>query len=149
MQTFLAGQSYSQSAALLDNKRLGKQRVECLQILQIIGRKQGWLPNPENKKGFWNHPAVRMWESNPYALALYTDIICDEWKFRGFQDTVLPKTKVLVKLMPPAINHRQYPDWYNQEFIRSHQSNLIRKDPDFYGPKFPGVPDNLPYIWPV
>jgi hypothetical protein len=31
---------------------------------------------------------------------------------------------------------------------RSHQSNLIRKDPAFYGPLFPGVPDDLDYVWP-
>ena len=30
-----------------------------------------------------------------------------------------------------------------------HRSNLIRKDPKFYQPKWPGVPDNLPYVWPA
>ena len=147
MQTFLPALSYSESARLLDNKRLGKQRVECLQILQIIGRKQGWLPNPDNKRGFWNHPAVRMWESNPHGLVAYTRIICEQWIHRGFQDTVLPKVNALVKLLPSIGG--LYPSWYNHEFIRSHRSNLIRKDPEFYGPKFPGVPNNLPYIWPV
>lgn len=37
----------------------------------------------------------------------------------------------------------------DEEFHRSHQSNLIRKLPEFYRPLFPGVPDDLPYIWPV
>jgi hypothetical protein len=32
---------------------------------------------------------------------------------------------------------------------RSHRSALIRKDPDRYGLLFPGVPDDLPYVWPV
>lgn len=41
------------------------------------------------------------------------------------------------------------PPWLGEsEFHRSHQSNLIRKDPEFYGPRFPGVPDDLEYVWP-
>ena len=31
----------------------------------------------------------------------------------------------------------------------SHRSSLVRKDPDRYGPRFPGVPPDLPYVWPV
>ena len=42
------------------------------------------------------------------------------------------------------------PTWLGDEdFHRSHQSSLLRKDPDFYGPQFPGVPDDLEYVWPV
>lgn len=36
MQTFLPYKSFEQSAACLDNKRLGKQRVEVLQILKAL-----------------------------------------------------------------------------------------------------------------
>jgi hypothetical protein len=42
------------------------------------------------------------------------------------------------------------PPWLgDDDFHRSHRSALVRKDPDFYGPKFPDVPDDLPYVWPV
>lgn len=37
----------------------------------------------------------------------------------------------------------------NNAFHLSHRSNLIRKLPSHYGPLWPNVPDNLPYIWPV
>lgn len=41
------------------------------------------------------------------------------------------------------------PPWLgNDDFHRSHQSNLIRKDTDFYQHKFPNVNGDLPYIWP-
>lgn len=41
------------------------------------------------------------------------------------------------------------PPWLGDEaFHRSHQSNLLRKLPEHYGPLFPGVPDDLPYVWP-
>lgn len=152
MQTFLPATTYTESASILDNKRLGKQRVESLQILQIIGRKQGWLDNPNNLKGFWNHPAVKMWEENPYALKTYTIIICHEWRTRKFKDTVEEKIHNLS--VPPSDDI--YPSWFtplSNHFLRivlSHQSNLVRKDAAYYAPKFaPDLPNNLPYHWPI
>ena len=41
------------------------------------------------------------------------------------------------------------PAWLGREdFNRSHQSSLLRKDPEHYRPQFPDVPDDLPYVWP-
>src|SRR3954467_500955 len=52
MQTFLPVADFAGSARLLDTPRLGKQRVETLQILRAIE-----LPD----YGWANHPAVLMW----------------------------------------------------------------------------------------
>jgi hypothetical protein len=42
------------------------------------------------------------------------------------------------------------PGWLGDPaFHRSHQSALVRKDPDWYRPHFPDVPDDLPYVWPA
>ena len=42
------------------------------------------------------------------------------------------------------------PRWLGRhELHESHQSNLIRKFPEHYGPLFNGVPNDLPYIWPL
>ncbi len=44
----------------------------------------------------------------------------------------------------------ELPPWLGDDaFHRSHQSALVRKDPDTYGARFPGVPDDLPYVWPA
>lgn len=44
----------------------------------------------------------------------------------------------------------EYPPWIGREdFHRSHQSNLLRKDKDYYGRFNWSVPDDLPYVWPV
>lgn len=151
MQTFLPRISFIESAKALDNKRLGKQRVEGLQILQIIGRKQGWLPNPNNMRGFRNHPAVKMWEPNPFELVSYVEIICNEWTNRGFKDTVKSKVHNLLDYIP--IKTISPIHWlYGEEMDKvtiSHQSNLVRKDASFYSPKFPNVPPNIPYHWPL
>lgn len=135
MQTFLPHPNFVDSAMSLDPKRLGKQRVEAYQILNALdGLSKGWV----------NHPATRMWRGYEPALALYGFTVCSIWLDYGYKDTLLPKFGARLNTnvaMPPWIG--------NVEFHRSHQSNLIRKDPAFYGPQFPGVPDDLEYLWPV
>lgn len=135
MQTFLPYPSFLDSASVLDTKRLGKQRVEVLQILKTLnGESKGWR----------NHPAVIMWSDYLEALVEYGIVICNEWKSRGYRDTCYEKI-----LAHSWGNEVVTPPWITEEFCLAHQSNLIRKDPDYYGPIFPGIPDNLPYIWPV
>jgi len=136
MQTFLPYSDFAQSAACLDNKRLGKQRVECLQILNA-------LTNPNY--GWQNHPAVKMWRGYETGLHNYGAIVCKEWIRRGFKDTCLGKIEQLGYdrggLTPP---------WLGSEtFHASHRSNLLRKDPVWYG-KFGWTESHdLPYIWPL
>ncbi len=134
VNTFLPYPDYAKSAASLDNKRLGKQRVEALQILRVnLGYTKGWR----------NHPAAVMWRGHEASLCVYTLAMCIEWVNRGYKDSVASQVAELMKQIPPDLNR---PWWIgNQEFHDSHQSNLKRKDPIHY--QFP-VPDNLPYKWP-
>lgn len=134
VNTFLPYPDYDKSAASLDNKRLGKQRVEALQILRVnLGYTKGWR----------NHPAAVMWRGHGHELCRYTISMCKEWVSRGYKDSVADQVTELSKQLPPDVDN---PWWMgNQEFHDSHQSNLNRKDPIHY--QFP-VPDNLPYKWP-
>ena len=44
----------------------------------------------------------------------------------------------------------EYPKWLgNNKFHRSHKSNLVRKNSEYYSKKFKGVPNDLPYVWPA
>lgn len=82
MQTFLPYPSFYESARCLDNKRLGKQRVEAWQIycaLTVPG--YGWQ----------NHPAVRQWKNYNNFLIFYGIMICLEWLSRGYKDSCLRK----------------------------------------------------------
>ena len=135
MQTFLPYPDFVQSAASLDRQRLGKQRVEVLQLLKALnGESKGWT----------NHPATRMWSGYQEALVVYGLAICSEWISRGYKDTCYEKINNYSidaeVAMPPWIG--------DPSFHRSHQSNLVRKDPNHYGSQF-AVPDNLEYVWPV
>ena len=132
MQTFLPLPSFSASLACLDRLRLGKQRVEAYQILRILqGEQNGWS----------RHPAVLMWKGYEDALTCYYNEALLLWQARGYQN---------IKLAPiDAGDYAVVPHWFGDaDFHRSHQSNLVRKNPDHYRRFFPDVPDDLPYIWP-
>lgn len=136
MQTFLPHADVSESVRALDDKRLGKQRVEAWQIYRA-------LTDPEY--GWQHHPAVNMWRGYEDALVRYGLFCCIEWISRGYNGA-----KMLGNFVPLFVRNPQPPPWLgHDEFHKSHQSNLIRKDADHYGPLFPGVPDDLPYWWPT
>lgn len=123
---------FAKSLAALDYRRLGKQRVEAYQILNVLDGKT-------NKTGWRNHPAVKMWRGYEEALRYYMNIAIWTWLDRGYKNTM--------QIQP--VGHLVMPLWMGDEaFHRSHQSNLVRKDPVFYGPQFPGIPSDLPYVWP-
>lgn len=139
MQTFPPYPSFWQSLKCLDRQRLGKQRIETLQILRVLhGLSNGWS----------NHPTVRMWRGYENALAEYGVIACRVWKERGYKDSTQEKIEAL---RGKEVSDDWYlpPPWFGDEdFHRAHRSNLLRKNPEHYG-GLPGfdVPDDLPYVW--
>ena len=139
MQTFYPAIGFPDCAKTLDDKRLGKQRVECLQILKALrGETKGWR----------NHPATLMWYGHEEALTIYMNCCIDEWVRRGFKNTMQRLA------LFPSMPDRYWPDWIldwevRQKVIDSHRSNLLRKDPVFYGQYGWNVPPDLPYFWPV
>lgn len=141
MQTFLPYQDYEESAYSLDRMRLGKQRVENLQIMTSLLERRGWV----------NHPATKMWRGYEWSLLLYQEAICNEWVHNfGFKDSCLETTIRLY--FKHRLEGEQYhePWWLGEEQLHiSHQSNLIRKDPGYYERQFPDVPNDIPYYWPV
>ena len=131
MQTFLPYPNLIQSVSCLDRMRLGKQRIEAMQILKALrGETRGWV----------NHPATRMWRGHEdFGLYLRTCIV--EWRCRGYQNTIP---------MPPIVVGAEPPAWYGDPaFHASHRSNLLRKDPAHYGRFGWTEPPDLPYTWPV
>ena len=160
MQTFLPYPSFRESARCLDTKRLGKQRVECKQILVALGANVG--DHRGNLMSRWrNHPAVKMWRGHEHSLAEYAEVMCIVWKQRGFKDTLrdqfsetalriyvyaeLAKKKWGSKWSPASA-----PNWLGCEaFHASHRSNLLRKDATHYGQFGWSETANLPYWWPT
>jgi len=134
MQTFLPYADLQESVRVLDYRRLGKQRVETFQVLNI-------LLDRTPTKGWRNHPVTRMWSGYECALQVYQNYTIQEWVNRGyknnmqFEEILIPSPKM--------------PSWFgDEEFHRSHRSNLLRKDYEYYS-QFFNEPTNLEYIWPV
>ena len=145
MQTFVPEPSFRASAEALDDRRLGKQRVEVLQILRALH-----LPG----YGWAAHPAVTMWQGRTEALVVYGLAVVDVWLERGYADTTGPQ---IAEFAPGAAGWSQddldrrglLPPWLGDDAVhRSHRSALVRKDPTFYRGRYPDVPDDLPYRWP-
>jgi hypothetical protein len=137
MQTFIVSKNIRKSASLLDSKRLGKQRVEAIQVARsLFSIKEGWK----------NHPAVKMWKGyESYLIKRYLRIIMNEWIKRGYNNEKCEQHyKQLLKHVKYKISRK--PKWITREFCIRHQSNLIRKDSNYYS-HF-NVPNDLEYIWP-
>ena len=133
MQTFLPYPNFKKSVEILDYKRLGKQRVETFQVLNILlGR--------TSTKGWVNHPVTKMWRGYESALQTYQNFTIQEWIKRGYKNN-MPFESILVETkMPPWIG--------DERLHRSHRSNLLRKDWEYYSVYFNEDP-SLPYFWPT
>ena len=121
MQTFLPHESFEKSAQVLDWRRLGKQRVEGMQIINAITGKTRKDGKPY--KGWINHPCSVMWKDYVPALKHYTNIIIQEWITRGYNNNMefYDTGKIIM------------PDWIgNEKFHSSHRANLLRKDYEYY-----------------
>ena len=149
MQTFLPYPDFERSARALDAKRLGKQRVETIQVVRALTRPgYGWA----------NHPAVLMWKGFEEALGRYGFVCCGVWTELGFGDTCALTIATDLRSFGVEQVRTQdeleaagaLPPWLGDEAVHgSHRSALVRKDPAHYRPLFPDDPDDVPYVWPV
>lgn len=137
MQIFLPYPNFRDSIKVLDNKRLGKQRVETYQIISAITRRPKLDGTPY--RGWLNHPCTIMWKNNVPALKLYLNNCIEEWVTRGFKNTMDMETIHEDTILP---------EWFGYEkFHSSHRANLLKKDFQFYSQyKWTENPQD-PYVW--
>ena len=133
MQTFLPYADFHASMRALDPKRLGNQVYrEALTLAR-----GGWP----------NHPASKMWKGHEQSLCYYAlaglDVLAERGKeYPHHMDTFLSLCDSFPNTGPPT--------WLgNSRLHESHQSNLLRKDPIYYGQFSWDVANDLPYWWPT
>lgn len=149
MQTFVTFKDWSCTAASLDDRRLGKQRVEAAQTLNQLLTGSGGYPH---------HPINAAWRGYEYGLAVYGMQMCMEWNTkRRFADTMFFHFKRAVEQMRlenPDVAFASPPWRGDADVMRSHRSNLIRKQDagevkgTDYRKRFPKTPELMPYLWP-
>ena len=141
--------SLADSATVLDPKRLGKQRVEALQVFRALT-----VPG----YGWRHHPTARMWIGYAEALVRYGLEVCAVWQEGGRRDTCAatlvselaahfgvqqPRSQAALAMAGELL------PWMGMTvFHVSHQSARVRKNPSWYRRYFPDVADNLPCVWP-
>lgn len=127
--------SITESVRCLDWRRLGKQRLEALQIFRIVAD-----ITPDSR---WrHHPAVKMWMGYTGAIAFYMDSCIEEWIKRGYKNTMF--------IQPLDVYRLTYPSWIKDSRVNaSHRSNLLRKDFNYYSQFGWTDPIDLPYYWPT
>ena len=148
MQTFLPVVSFVKSMEFLDWRRLGKQRVEAGQILEILLKKpflpknlQTLVPFAPHFGSWSRHPAVLMWAGHEEWLKLYLACAIGEWCSRGYNNTIP---------VPPYDTSQEPPAWLGcEEFHYSHRCNLVKKFPQHYGQHWKDVDLSIPYYWPT
>jgi hypothetical protein len=132
----------------LDQQRLGKQRVEAAQILEVLLNEPflpknllSLVPFDYSNSQWRNHPVIQMWRGHEEWLKLYLACAIGEWCSRGYSNTIqIPLHNAGEQIPPPWLG--------KEEFHRSHRSNLVRKFPLHYRQFWPNEDATLPYYWP-
>jgi hypothetical protein len=145
MQTFLPYPNFQKTAQVLDYRRLGKQRIECKQILNaLMGNSKGWV----------NHPATKMWKGYELSLIDYAIEVCSEWICRGYKDNQTMWFREQRYQIKQNDNLSHYfvaaiPHWLGDERVHSsHRAALLHKAPDHYSQFGWAEEPKLNYFWP-
>jgi hypothetical protein len=138
MQTFLPYAGFADTALVLDKRRLGKQRVETIQVLRALT-----VPG----YGWRHHPAAALWAGYEEALVRYGLDVCAVWCAFGNADTCAATLasdlrtttgRSAARTQSELAEAGELPPWLGDaDFHRSHRSALLRKDPVHYRPFFP------------
>lgn len=161
MQSFLTSpDSFVETSAQLDNKRLHKQTLEAWQCL-LTNTKLDPEGNHRDPKGWYNHPVARMWRGYETLLVSYISATYFEWRSRGFKSTLLEKT---YRTYDRAVELDRVsteliiPDWmsdrdYYERLCSTHRTALLCKNYDWYKQfgwaEDPGEqPPTYDYLWP-
>lgn len=160
---FIIVPDIQKTAEMLDDKRLGKSRVEAYQIINCL---EEYDRTGQITQGWRNHPALKSWFGFTNHLKVYFNIITREWIRRGFVNnmTLYSIDERPYHIVPcgfdgksisydsTKFNAYSFPFWISfYPFYMSHQAALCRKNPKHY--KFLLREElnyflNFGYLWP-
>ena len=124
MQIFLPYEDFEETARCLDYRRLGKQRVEARQIIELLDKYDKGIDI--SKLPWSNHPIVNMWKGYTFCLKVYYNAIVKEWKRRGYINN-MPLYRIR-----RGITYR-VPDWLgDKQFHDNYKRILLNKNYEYY-----------------
>jgi len=130
MQVFRPYIDWRMSARVLDDRRLGKQRVEAKQVMMTIFRRMGLIR--DGRRGWLNHPIALMYynDGKPYISDLigYFNVCVEEWMPSGMRSSIsLSDIEHLILGVASAEGH---PLTHVHEI--EYRRILTLKDPEHY-----------------
>lgn len=145
---------------MLDQARLGKQRVEAYQI--VLAYEEATKRNPAKYSGWLNLPAVRMWDGYLPALYVYGILNCMVWRKAGHEDSLLEQFQLRRRIWLSTQNNGgdsasaqpRRPWWFGHPaMVRTHQTKLYHKNSAAWVEQHKTAtakhePMKLPYLWP-
>jgi len=149
LQTFLPYSDFERSARVLDPRRLGKQRVEVIQVVRALT-----LPS----YGWRHHPVTLMWSGFEEALGAYGLVVCRVWRELGsddtFADTIgsdLARAGVgPLRSQDDLAATDELPTWAGRRSVAPQPPvGALAQGSGLVRPALPDVPDDVPYVWPV
>ena len=138
MQTFLPFSDFKTSLYCLDDRRLGKQRLEADQAIQILSGNGKLTKN--GKVAYANHPTCLQWAGFLDSLKLYFNLTVKLWVAKGYNNNYslfeLPKTII-------------HPPWLGYEpYHSSHRASLLFKKYEHYSQFGWAETPKIEYFWP-
>lgn len=137
MITFLPDPDFGRSALCLDPKRLGKQRLEAQQILDVLLAAErsrdlrGGRPDDPVRVGrllALTHPACAMWVGYEPALEVYLTYVINEWIRRGYESVRWTGSTTI-----PLLTPNQLPWWLGDPRVHGRHRRVLKgKDPAYY-----------------
>lgn len=137
MQTFLPLPDFHESVMTLDKLRLGNQVYREGKTLAT----GGWA----------NHPASKMWRGHERSLCEYLLAGVQAMELRGWHKAeVVERWRAYFSDLRITFACTGPPPWLgDDDFHAAHRSNLIRKDPEWYGQFGWTEPSTIEYVWPT
>lgn len=147
VNTFFTYASLEETAASLDFRRLGKQRVEAWQIWRVLTKAENVYPLPQGicdaswsdkrmwassassvwykktgkRLGWITHPAVVLWVGYRDGLARYYNAMLVGWEVRGGHNVSLR--------MIPGVDNAPLPPWTSMSIVHNaFRWQLLRKE---------------------
>lgn len=127
MQVFVPYANPTKTAKCLDNRRLNKQILECIQILSAnTGIDVGW----EIPKYVYNHPNTILWKNPIFYIISYTFNLLNEYIER--QDKIHKCNSIMDKIWSKYDYEDSELKHLTPEFCKKHQQILLEKDYNYY-----------------
>lgn len=147
MKLYLPHPDLARSARCFDDETLEHQITNAVMVVHA-------LVDASQKSKLL---CVGMWRGYSGFLLMYLRKLCTEaglrrgWTGDATSPDDNPYIEAYVRLSNAFLSLAPLaPKWYGLARLhRSHQSELIKNDPYWYGQQFPTTPLDMPYLWPV